>query len=86
MGTYIHVSGLSYFCTDEKLRQTFVPFGRVVFAQVLRDEYNHSLGLGVVHMASSEDVERVFNAPHLFEISGSRIDLWEPAAPSESHD
>ena len=86
MGTYIHVSGLSYFCTDDKLRQTFVPFGTVVFAQVLRDEYNHSLGLGVVHMASSEDVERIFNAPHLFEISGSRIDLWEPAAPSESHD
>lgn len=79
MNTHIHVSGLSYFCTDEKLRQAFTPFGTVVFAQVLRDEYGHSLGLGLVHMGSSKDVERVFSAPQLFEVSGSRVDLWEPA-------
>jgi len=84
MNTHIHVSGLSYFCTDDKLRQTFEPFGRVVFAQVLRDEDGHSLGLGVVHMASSEDVERVFNAHQRFEVSGNRVDLWEPAEPRDS--
>jgi RNA recognition motif-containing protein len=79
MNTHIHVSGLSYFCTDDTLRQAFQPFGTVVFAQVLRDEYGHSLGLGVVHMASSEDVERVFSAHQRFEVSGNRVDLWEPA-------
>jgi hypothetical protein len=79
MNTHIHVSGLSYFCTDEKLRQAFTPFGTVVLAQVLRDECGHSLGLGLVHMASSQDVERVFSAHQLFEVSGSRVDLWEPA-------
>jgi len=79
MNTHIHVSGLSYFCTDDKLRQAFIPFGMVVLAQVLRDECGHSLGLGVVHMASSEDVERVFNAHQRFEVSGNRVDLWEPA-------
>jgi hypothetical protein len=79
MSTHIHVSGLSYFCTDEKLRQAFMPFGTVVLAQVLRDEYGHSLGVGVVHMARSEDVARVFNADQRFEVSGSRVDLWEPA-------
>ena len=46
MGTRIHVSGLSYFCTDDKLRQAFTPFGTVVLAQVVRDEWGHSLGLG----------------------------------------
>ena len=81
MSTHIHVSGLSYFCTDEKLRQAFIPFGTVVRAQVLRDEWGHSLGLGVVHMARSEDVERVFNEHQRFEISGSHVDLWEPAEP-----
>ncbi len=30
---------LSYFCTDDKLRQAFIPFGTVVLAQVLRDEW-----------------------------------------------
>ena len=84
MGTRIHVSGLSYFCTDATLRQAFIPFGTVVLAQVLRDEWGHSLGLGIIHMARSEDVERVFNEHQRFEVSGSRVDLWEPAEPEDS--
>ena len=79
MGTRIHVSGLSYFCTDAILRQAFAPFGVVVVAQVLRDECGHALGTGIVHMARSEDVERVFNEhQRFFEVAGSRVDLWEP--------
>jgi RNA recognition motif. (a.k.a. RRM, RBD, or RNP domain) len=84
MGTRIHLSGLSYFCTDDKLRQAFTPFGAVVLAQVVRDECGHSLGTGVVHMARSEDVERVFNEQQRFEVSGSRVDLWEPAEPEDA--
>src|SRR5580765_4226828 len=84
MSTKIHVGGLSYFCTDDMLRQAFIPFGTVVLAQVLRDECGHSLGLGVVHMARSEDVERVFNQHQRFEVSGSRVDLWEPAEPEDT--
>jgi len=83
MNTRIHVSGLSFFCTDDKLRQAFTPFGTVVLAQVQRDEWGHSLGLGVVHMACSEDVERVFNEHQRFEVAGSRVDLWEPAEPED---
>jgi RNA recognition motif-containing protein len=83
MSTHIHVSGLSYFCTDDRLRQAFIPFGTVVLARVLRDEWGHSLGLGIVHMARSEDVERVFNEHQRFEVSGSRVDLWEPAEPED---
>ena len=75
MSARIHVSGLSYFCTDDKLRQAFIPFGIVVLAQVLRDEWGHSLGLGIIHMARSEDVERVFNEHQRFEVSGSRGSL-----------
>jgi len=82
LNTHIHVSGLSYFCTDDKLRQAFIPFGMVMLAQVLRDEWGHSLGLGIIHMARSEDVERVFNEHKRFEVAGSRVDLWEPAEPS----
>jgi RNA recognition motif-containing protein len=84
MSTCIHVSGLSYFCTDDKLRQAFIPFGTVVQAQVVRDEWGHSLGLGIVHMARAEDVERVFNEHQRFEISGSQVDLWEPAEPEDT--
>ena len=83
MSNHIHVSGLSYFCTDDTLRQAFIPFGTVVLAQVLRDECGHSLGLGVVHMARSADVTRVFDAQQRFEVAGSRVDLWEPAEPED---
>ena len=79
MGTHIHVSGLSYFCTDDKLRQAFIPFGTVALAHVLRDECGHFLGLGIVHMVRSEDVKRVFNVQHFFKVSGMRVDLWEAA-------
>jgi hypothetical protein len=78
MNTHIHVSGLSYFCTDDKLRETFTPFGTVVLAQIVRDEWGDSLGLGIVHMSCPEDVERVFNVHQYFEVAGSRVDLWEP--------
>ena len=84
MRTKIHVSGLSYFCTDDTLRQAFLPFGTVVLAQILRDEHGHSLGLGIVHMACSEDVDRVFNDHQRFDVAGSRVDLWEPAEPEDS--
>jgi hypothetical protein len=83
MSTGIHVSGLSYFCTDDKLRQAFIPFGTVVLAQVLRAERDHSLGLGIIHMARSKDVARVFNEHQRFQVSGSRVDLWEPAEPED---
>jgi hypothetical protein len=49
----------------------------------LRDEWGHSLGLGIVHMARTEDVERVFNEHQRFEVSGSHVDLWEPAEPED---
>lgn len=84
MNTHIHVSGLSFFCTDDELRQSFIPFGTVVLAQVLRDDNGHSLGVGIVHMASAEDVDRVFDAHQRFEVAGSRVNLWEPADPPES--
>ena len=83
MNTHIHVSGLSYFCTDDNLRQAFTPFGTVVLAQVVRDEWGHSLGLGIVHMSCHEDVERVFDVHQYFEVSGSRVDLWEPTEPDD---
>jgi len=75
MNTHIHVSGLSFFCTDDELRQSFIPFGTVVLAQVLRDDNGHSLGVGIVHMASAEDVDRVFDAHQHFEVAGSRVNI-----------
>lgn len=50
MSTKIHLSGLPSFWTDTNLRQTLAPFGTIVSAQIVRDPFGHSLGLGVVHL------------------------------------
>ena len=81
MTTSIHISGLSFFCTDNQLRQTFAPFGTVVFAQILRDPFGHPLGLGVVRMSCPGEVEKVFGAQQSFVVAGTRVDIWEPSDP-----
>ncbi len=83
MTTSIHISGLSFFSTDDQLRQTFAPFGTVMFAQVLRDPLGHSLGLGIVHMSRPEEVEKIFSAQQRFEVGGMHVDIWEPSDPHD---
>ncbi len=83
MTTGIHISGLSFICTDEELLQTFAPFGTVMFAQVLRDPLGHSLGLGIVHMSRPEEVEKIFSAQQRFEVAGMHVDIWEPSDPHD---
>jgi RNA recognition motif-containing protein len=83
MASTIHISGLPFSFSDAQLRHIFVLFGTVELAQVLRDEYGNSLGLGVVQMSCPEEVEDIFGAQQLFEIEGKHLDIWEP--PHRDH-
>jgi RNA recognition motif-containing protein len=78
MASRIHISGLPFCYTNAQLRAIFVPFGTVESAQVLRDAYGHSIGLGVVQMSCPEDVEHIFSANQLFQAEGTHLDIWEP--------
>jgi RNA recognition motif-containing protein len=78
MASRIHISGLPFSCTNAQLRRIFVPFGTVELAHILKDAYGHSLGLGVVQMSCSEEVEHIFSAQQLFEVAGKHLDIWEP--------
>jgi RNA recognition motif-containing protein len=79
MASRIHISGLPFSCTNAQLRRIFVPFGTVELAQVLKDAYGHSLGLGVVQMSCPEEVEHIFSAQQLFEVAGTHLNIWEPS-------
>jgi len=80
MGTHIHVSGLSYFCTEDRLRQAFIPFGTVVLARVLRDVA--SWNWRIVHCAdnsfqflsltTSQPLRCVRSAPSVLELDTGR--------------
>ena len=78
MASRINISGLPFSGTTTQLRRIFVPFGTVVWAQVLTDAYGHPLG--VVQMSCPEDVEHIFSAQQRFEINGKHLDIWEPPA------
>jgi RNA recognition motif-containing protein len=78
MASTIHINGLPSTFSNAQLRQIFVQFGTVESAQVLRDAYGHSLGLGIVQMSSPEEVEHIFGAQQLFEAEGKHLDIWEP--------
>jgi RNA recognition motif-containing protein len=84
MASRIHINGLPFSFSNAQLRQIFVPFGTVELAQVLRDAYGHSLGLGIVQMSSSEEVEHIFSAQQLFEVEGTHLDIWEPSDPDHT--
>lgn len=81
MVSRIHINGLPFAFSNAQLRQIFVPFGTVELAQVLKDAYGHSLGLGVVQMSCPEEVEHIFSAQQLFKVEGEHLDIWEPPSP-----
>ena len=81
MASTIHISGIPFAFTDLQLRRIFLPFGNVKLAQVLKDAYGHSFGLGVVQMSCPEEVEHIFSAQQLFEVEGTHLDIWEHPDP-----
>lgn len=59
----LFVGDLSYFCTEEQLRELFGNFGHVVEARIRRSERGgHSLMHGFVKMTSLDDAQRSANA------------------------
>ncbi|MEQ1655093.1 MAG: RNA-binding protein [Nitrospira sp.] len=82
MTSTIYISGFPPSYTKGKLRQIFVPFGKVESVQVLRDGRGYFVG--VVQMSSPEDVEHIFAAQQVFQIEGKHLDIWEPPETDEA--
>ncbi|CAN0881519.1 Organelle RRM domain-containing protein 2, mitochondrial [Linum grandiflorum] len=80
----LFISGLSRLTTDEKLKEAFAPFGRLVEAKVIMDRGSgRSKGFGFVTYDTIEDAEKA-----KAEMNAKFLDGWvifvDPAKPRES--
>lgn len=74
--TKIFVGGLSWDTTDEKLRNFFSKFGRVIDACVMKNPTTgRSKGFGFVSFEKAETVQKVLSSdPNELELDGRTID------------
>lgn len=74
MAKRLYVGNLSYYTTDERLRETFAQHGEVVSAELVLDRMTgQSRGFGFVEMASAADATRAIEAMHGTELDGRAL-------------
>lgn len=76
-------TGLSRLTTDEKLRNTFAPFGQLVEAKVITDRISgRSKGFGFVRYATLEEAESARQGMNAKYLDGWVI-FVDPANPRQ---
>jgi RNA recognition motif-containing protein len=83
----IYVGNLPYSVTDEDLRQTFLAFGNLANAEVVKDKFSgQSKGFGFVDMPNSSEAEAAIQALHDQPLKGRKLTVNEarprPERPS----
>jgi RNA recognition motif-containing protein len=68
MGTKLYVGNLNYRTTEEKLKETFTPFGEVTSANILQGR-----GFGFVEMATPEGAEEARLKMNGTDLDGRKI-------------
>ena len=87
MNKKLYVGGLSYDTTDETLRETFAAHGKVLSADVIKDNYSgRSKGFGFVEMESTAEAEAAVNALNGTTLDGRQITVAEARPPRERSD
>ena len=83
MGTKLYVGNLSYEVKNADLEQMFVPYGKVLSAQVISDrETKRSKGFGFVEMASEPEARAAIGALNGKSVEGRPLTVNE-ARPQE---
>ncbi|KAF4380529.1 hypothetical protein G4B88_027620 [Cannabis sativa] len=79
----LFISGLSRLTTDEKLKEAFSPFGRIVDAKVITDRVSgRSKGFGFITYTSIEEAENAKEGMNAKFLDGWVI-FVDPAKPKE---
>lgn len=79
----IFVGNMPYSITEEELRETFLPFGNVSRATVIKDrETGQSRGFGFVEMPNDEEADAAIRSLNDTDFNGRRLKVNQ-ARPRE---
>jgi RNA recognition motif-containing protein len=67
------VDGLALSLTSDDLTELFLPFGTILWTQVVTDSFRRSLGFGYVVMETDEQATRALQALQGHSIAGHVI-------------
>jgi len=83
----LYVGSLSYDTTDDTLREAFSAHGKVLSADVIKDNYSgRSKGFGFVEMETTAEAEAAVNALNGTTLDGRQITVAEARPPRERSD
>lgn len=83
----IYVGNLPYNLTEDELRDTFSPFGRVTRASIVIDrETNRSKGFGFIEMSDNAEGEAAINALNETDLKGRNIKVNEARPRADRND
>ena len=78
----IHVGNLAPEVTEEELRRTFEPFGRVATVRIVTDRYSGvSRGFGFVEMSAKAEAQAAIEGVNMKELAGRTLDVGEAHPP-----
>lgn len=74
----LFVGSLPWTITDDSLKTTFEPHGKVVSAKIVKDRATgRSRGFGFVEMESDADAQKAIEVLHESEVDGRKITVSE---------
>jgi len=81
--TNVYVKYLDKSVTDEKLRDMFVPFGKITSAVVMRDDKDESKGFGFVNFDKNDEASKAIADLNGKEIEGKQLFVGRAQKKSE---
>jgi RNA recognition motif-containing protein len=80
----IYVGNLPYSVTDEDLRDTFVEFGELSSAEVVKDKFSgQSKGFGFVDMPNNSEADQAIKSLNDSMLKGRKITVNEARPRAE---
>lgn len=83
----LRVDGLRWSVTERELRKLFSAFGKIYYAEVVRDWGRWSRGFGYVHFQSAEEAQRAVKALNGVDFKGRKliVEIETVSFPGNEH-